>query len=78
MLNIDIKGWEDQESSNTHNILHIHEAPSILDTLTVHKAYKLLKIYEVVAQLHISDIDPEPMCPVPINANKIHSCSSGN
>lgn len=65
MLNIDIKAREDQESPNTHNILNIHEVPSILDTLNVHKAYNLLKMYEVVAQLHISDIYPELMCPVP-------------
>lgn len=65
MLNIDIKGWEDHESPNTHNILNIHEVPNILDTLNVHKAYKLLKMYEVAAQLHISAIHPELMCPVP-------------
>lgn len=49
MLNIDIKGWEDQEPPNIHNMLNMHEvseAPNILGTLNVHKAYEVLKIYE--------------------------------
>ena len=50
MLNIDIKGWEDQEPPNIHNLLIIHElseTPNILDTLNVRKANEVLEIYEV-------------------------------
>lgn len=50
MLNIDIKGWEDQEPPNIYNMLNIHEvseAPYVLDTLNVHKENGVLKIYKV-------------------------------